>query len=66
MEERTTDVCALFTRYINMCAHPTHDVNDVLCCVKVDHTTGVYTPYSFRTVVWVLLCPTTTRYVKCC
>ena len=22
-------------------------------CVKVDHTTGVYVPYSFRTVVWV-------------
>ena len=23
-------------------------------CVKVGHTTGVYVPYSFRTVVWVL------------
>ena len=28
---------------------------------KVDHTTGVYVPYSFRTVVWVLLRPTRTR-----
>ena len=27
---------------------------------KVDHTTGVYVPYSFRTVVWVLLRPTRT------
>ena len=26
------------------CTHPTLDVNDVLCCVKVDHTTGVYAP----------------------
>ena len=25
---------------------------------KVGHTTGVYVPYSFRTVVWVLLRPT--------
>ena len=28
--------------------------------VKVGHTTGVYVPYSFRTVVWVLLRPTRT------
>jgi len=28
--------------------------------VKVGHTTGVYFPYSFRTVVWVLLRPTRT------
>ena len=26
--------------------------------VEVGHTTGVYVPYSFRTVVWVLLRPT--------
>ena len=26
-------------------------------CVKVGHTTGVYVPYSFRKVVWVLLRP---------
>ena len=26
--------------------------------VKVDHTTGVYDPYSFRIVRWVLLRPT--------
>ena len=25
--------------------------------LKVDHSTGVYVPYSFRTVVWVLLRP---------
>ena len=30
---------------------------------RVGHTTGVYVPYSFRTVVWVLLRPTR-RYVK--
>ena len=30
---------------------------------RVSHTTGVYVPYSFRTVVWVLLSPTR-RYVK--
>ena len=29
--------------------------------VEVGHTTGVYIPYSFRTVVWVLLRPTRTR-----
>ena len=28
---------------------------------EVGHTTGVYVPYSFRTVVWVLLRPTTTN-----
>ena len=28
---------------------------------KVGHNTGVYVPYSFRTVVWVLLRPTRTR-----
>ena len=28
---------------------------------KVGPTTGVYVPYSFRTVVWVLLRPTRTR-----
>ena len=27
---------------------------------KVGHTRGVYVPYSFRTVVWVLLSPTIT------
>ena len=31
-------------------------------CVKVGHTTGVYVPYSFRKVVWVLLRPTRTKY----
>ena len=30
--------------------------------VKVGHTTGVYVPYSFRTVVWVLLRPTRTDH----
>ena len=34
--------------------------------VKVGHTTGVYVPYSFRTVVWVLLRPTRTDHWKCC
>ena len=33
---------------------------------RVDHTTGVYVPYSFRTAVWVLLRPTRTDYWKCC
>ena len=28
--------------------------------VKVGHTTGVYVPHSFQTVVWVLLRPTRT------
>ena len=28
---------------------------------KVGHTTGVYVPYSFQTMVWVLLRPTRTR-----
>ena len=31
--------------------------------VKVNHKTGVYVPYSFRTVVWVLLRPTRTTQV---
>ena len=35
--------------------------------VKVGHTTGVYDPYSFQIVMWVLLCPTRTIYHwKCC
>jgi len=32
----------------------------------VGHTAGVYVPYSFRTVVWVLLRPTRTNQWKCC
>ena len=31
---------------------------------KVGHTTRIYVPNSFQTVVWVLLSPTRTRYVK--
>ena len=34
--------------------------------VKVGHTTGVYDPYSFRKVMWVLLRPTRTKQGKCC
>ena len=34
--------------------------------VKVGHPTGVYIPYSFQTVVWVLLRPTRTDRWKCC
>ena len=34
--------------------------------MKVGHTTGVYVPYSFRTVVWVFLRPTWTDQWKCC
>ena len=34
--------------------------------VKVGHTTGVYDPYSFRIVMWVLLRPTRTNQWKCC
>ena len=34
--------------------------------VKVDHTTGVYDPYSFRLVMWVLLRPTRTKQRNCC
>ena len=33
---------------------------------EVGHTTGVYVPYSFRTLVWVLLRPTRTNQRKCC
>ena len=33
--------------------------------VKVDHTTGVYKPYSFWIVMWVLLRPTRTNQWKC-
>ena len=33
--------------------------------VKVDHTTGVYEPYSFRPVAWVLLRPKRTHQWKC-
>ena len=29
--------------------------------IKVDHTTGVYDPYSFRIVMWVLLHSTRTN-----
>ena len=31
---------------------------------KVGHPTRVYVPNSFQTVVWVLISPTSTRYVK--
>ena len=34
--------------------------------VKVGHTTGVYVPYSFRIVMWVVLRPTRTNQWKCC
>ena len=40
---------------------PTQPVMWMMWCVKADHNTGVYVPYSFRTVVWVLLRPTRTR-----
>ena len=32
--------------------------------IKVDHTTGIYDPYSFRIVMWVLLHPTKNKSVK--
>ena len=31
---------------------------------KTGHTTGVFVPYSFRTMVWVFLHPTRTRQLK--
>ena len=31
---------------------------------EVDYTTGVYVPYSFRIVVWVLLRPTRTNQIS--
>ena len=34
--------------------------------VKVGHTTGVYDPYFFRIVMWVLLRATRTNQWKCC
>ena len=34
--------------------------------VKVDDTTGIYDPYSFRMVMWVLLRPTRINQWKCC
>ena len=37
-----------------------------LLAVKVDYSTRVYDPYSFRIVMWVLLCPTRTNQGKCC
>lgn len=40
---------------------PTQPMMWMMWHVKVDHTAGVYTPYTFRTVVWVVLCPTRTR-----
>ena len=33
---------------------------------EVDYTNGIYVPYSFRIVVWVLLRPTRTNQWKCC
>ena len=33
---------------------------------KVGFTTGVYNPYSFLIVLWVLLCPIKTNQGKCC
>ena len=33
---------------------------------EVGHTTGVYVPYSFQTVVWVLLRPTRTNQRRWC
>ena len=40
---------------------PTQPVMWMMWWVKIDHNTRVYVPYSFRTVVWVLLHPTRTR-----
>ena len=40
---------------------PTQPVMWMMWWVKVVHNTGVYVPYSSRTVVWVLLRPTRTR-----
>ena len=42
---------------------PTQPVMWMMWCVKADHNTAVYVPYSFRTVVFVLLRSTRTRYV---
>ena len=42
---------------------PTQPMMWMMWCVMVDHTTGVYVPYTFWTVGWVLLCPTRTRWV---
>ena len=40
---------------------PTQPMMRMMWWVKVDHDTRVYVPYSFRTMVWVLLRPTRTR-----
>ena len=40
---------------------PTQPMMQMMWCAKVDHNTGVYVSYSFRTVVWVLLRPRRTR-----
>ena len=39
-------------------SHARCDPYPILQPVKVGHTTGVYDPYSFRIVMWVLLRPT--------
>ena len=33
-------MAAALSPFIAYCIHPTHNVNDVMCCVTVDHTTG--------------------------
>ena len=45
-------------------SHPRCHPYTIPQTVEVGHTTGVYVPYSFRIVVWVLLRPTRTDPVK--
>ena len=47
-----------------MCTHGSHarcHPNPLPQPLKVGHTIGVYDPYSFRIVMWVLLRPTRTN-----
>ena len=52
-------LAAAFSTFMSLLYPPNLWSMWMMWCEKVDHNTGVYVPYSFRTVVWILLRPTT-------
>ena len=59
-------LAAAFSPFMSLLYPPNPWSMWMMWCEKVDHNTGVYVPYSFRTVVWVLLRHTWTDQWKCC
>ena len=49
-----------------LAATPTHDVNDVMCCVKIDNTTGSTSPTLFEERCGFFYVPQEPGMCKCC